>query len=76
MNLLSGDLTQASSFISAVGTVNKSLLILSACVLVGVLLSFGFLLIEHGGKLQSSAGKLRKFGVFAAGIWLVTSFWK
>lgn len=74
MNSLSGDLTQASSFISTVGTVNKSLLILSACVLVGVLLSFGFLLIEHGGKLQSSAGKLRKFGVFAAGIWLVTSF--
>ena len=74
MNSLSGDLTQASSFISAVGTVNKSLLILSACVLVGVLLSFGFLLIEHGGKLQSSASKLRKFGEIAAGIWLVTSF--
>ena len=74
MNFLSEDLTPASSLISTFGTVNKSLLILSACVLVGVLLSFGFLLIEHGGKLQSSAMKLRKFGVYAAGTWLLTSF--
>ena len=74
MNFLSEDLTQASSFMSTFGTVNKSLLILSACLLVGVLLSFGFLLIEEGGKLQSSAEKLRKFGELAAGIWLLTSF--
>jgi putative copper resistance protein D len=74
MNFLSEDLTQASSFMGTFGTVNKSLLILSACLLVGVLLSFGFLLIEHGGKLQSSAEKLRKFGELAAGIWLLTSF--
>ena len=74
MNFLSEDLTQASSFMSTFGTVNKSLLILSACLLVGVLLSFGFLLIEHSGKLQSSAEKLRKFGELAAGIWLLTSF--
>ena len=74
MNFLSEDLTPASSLISTFGTVNKSLLILSACVLVGVLLSFGFLLIEHGGKLQNSAMKLRKFGVYAAGTWLLTSF--
>lgn len=73
MNFLSEDLTPASSLISTFGTVNKSLLILSACLLVGVLLSFGFLLIEHGGKLQRSAEKLRKFGVYAAGIWLITS---
>ena len=74
MNFLSEDLTQASSFMSTFGTVNKSLLILSACLLVGVLLSFGFLLIENSGKLQSSAEKLRKFGELAAGIWLLTSF--
>ena len=73
MNVLSEDLTQASSFISTFGTVNKSLLIFSASVLVGVLLSFGFLLIEQNGKLQSSAEKLRKFGTIAATIWLVTS---
>jgi putative copper resistance protein D len=74
MNFLSGDLTQAGSFNSLFGTVNKSLLVLSASVLVGVLLSFGFLLIEREGKLQSSAEKIRKFGLLAAGIWLITSF--
>ena len=73
MNLLSEDLTQASSLVSAIGTVNKSLLVLSACLLVGVLLSFGFLLIEQGGRLQNSAEKLRRFGELAAGIWLLTS---
>lgn len=73
MNVLSGELTQTNSLLEIVGVINKSVLVLSASILVGVLLAFGFLLIEREGKLQSSAEKLRAFGWIAAMTWFATS---
>jgi putative copper resistance protein D len=74
MNQLSGDLTQAGTFIGVAGTINKSLLVLSASLLVGALLACGFLLVEREGALQSTAKKILTYGGYAAGIWLLTSF--
>ena len=74
MNLLSDNLTATNSIISGLTTINKSLLIVSAFVLAGILLAYGFLLLEREGALQEPAERLRKYGVFAATAWAVTSF--
>ena len=72
MNFLSVNLT-ASPLLSALGTVNKSLLFLSAFSLIGILLTISFLLIESDGQLQENALRLKKVGQFLAGLWLLTS---
>ena len=72
MNFLSVNLT-ASPLLSALGTVNKSLLFLSAFALIGILLAISFLLIESDGQLQENALRLKKVGQFLAGLWLLTS---
>lgn len=72
MNFLSVNLT-ASPLLSAVGTVNKSLLFLTAFSLIGILLAISFLLIEKEGQLQENALRLKKVGQLLAGLWLLTS---
>ncbi len=74
MNLLSDNLTATNSIISGLTTINKSLLIASAFALVGILLAYGFLLLEREGVLQEPAERLRKYGVFASAAWAMTSF--
>ena len=72
MNFLSGNLT-VDPLVSALGTLNKSILFFSALSLIGILLAISFLLIEKDGALQESAIKLKGFARALAGIWLVTS---
>jgi len=72
MNFLSGNLT-VDPLVSALSTVNKSILFFSAFSLIGILLATSFLLIENNGNLQTSALKLKRSGQLFAGLWLVTS---
>lgn len=76
MILLSDNLTSVSYLFTVLTTINKSVLMLSAFTVVGILLSFTFLLIDKDGKLQSSAEVLRGIGQAAAGIWAVTSLFQ
>lgn len=54
-------------------TVNKSLSLIAALLVIGALLSMGFYLLEKDGKLQASAIRIRKVASLASLIWLVTS---
>ena len=73
MNLLSENLTTTDSFLTYFGVINKSLSMLSAFALIGVLLATSVLLPEKSGDLGKSSLGLRTKGQIFAGIWLVTS---
>ena len=73
MNLLSENLTTTDSFLTYFGVINKSLSMLSAFALIGVLLATSVLLPEKSGDLGKSSLGLRIKGQIFAGIWLVTS---
>ena len=73
MNFLSGNLAAVYPLVSALGTLNKSILLFAAFCLIGVLLAISFLLIEREGKLQESALKLLTVGRVFAAVWFVTS---
>ena len=73
MNFLSGNLAAVDPLVSALGTLNKSILLFAAFSLIGVLLAISFLLLEREGKLQESALKLLTVGRVFAAVWFVTS---
>ena len=58
---------------SELATLNKSISFLAAFAVVGAVLAMAFLLVEHQGKLQESALKVRKRATAFAGIWLVAN---
>jgi putative copper resistance protein D len=72
MNFLSGNLT-VDPLVSALSTVNKSILFFAAFSLIGILLATSFLFIENNGNLQPNALTLKRSGQLFAGLWLVTS---
>ena len=74
MNFLSGNLTSINPLVSALGTFNKSILIFSSFSVIGVLLSFAFLLHDNDGKLEESSDQLRSIGTVSAAIWVLASF--
>jgi len=73
MNFLSGNLAAVDPLVSALGTLNKSILLFAAFSFIGVLLAISFLLLEREGKLQESALKLLTVGRVFAAVWFVTS---
>ena len=74
MKFLSGNLTSIDPLVSALGTFNKSILIFSSFAVIGVLLSFAFLLVDRDGKLAKSSDQLRSIGFVCGAIWVLASF--
>ena len=74
MKFLSGNLTSIDPLVSALGTFNKSILIFSSFAVIGVLLSFAFLLVDRDGKLAKPSDQLRSIGIVCGAIWVLASF--
>lgn len=74
MKFLSGNLTSIDPLVSALGTFNKSILIFSSFAVIGILLSFAFLLVDRDGKLAKSSDQLRSIGFVCGAIWVLASF--